>query len=83
MTGPGVPTPNSAWESSTLKAGSSVLTVCVNEMATAAKDRFAAMCPIACMLAGQKICWNSFFVSACAAAAHRGGSAYEPYRQRD
>lgn len=65
MTGPGVPTPSSAWDSSTLKAGSRVFTVCVSEMATAANDRFAAMCPMACMLAGQKICWNSCFVSAC------------------
>ena len=66
MTGAGVPTPSSAWDSSTLKAGSSVFTVCVSEMATAANDRFAATWPMACMLAGKKICWNSFFVSDCA-----------------
>ena len=67
MTGAGVPTPSSAWDSSTLKAGSRVFTVCVSEMATAANDRFAAMWPMACMLAGQKICWNSCLVSACSA----------------
>ncbi len=46
-----------------LKAGSRVLTVCVREMATAAKERLAAMWPRACMDAGAKIIPNSFLVT--------------------
>jgi hypothetical protein len=49
----------------TLKAGSSVFTVCVREMATAAKLMFAAMCPMACMKAGPKILPNSSLLMAC------------------
>ena len=41
-TGRGVPTPKNSFDSSTLKAGSRVFTVCVREMATAAKDKLAA-----------------------------------------
>lgn len=63
-TGKGVAFPISSRESTTLKAGSKVFTVWVSEMATAAKERLAATWPMACMLAGQKICWNSCFVSA-------------------
>lgn len=67
-TGAGVEVPISSLESTTLKAGSSVFTVCVSEMATAAKERLAATWPMACMLAGQKIWRNSSFVRACATA---------------
>lgn len=63
-TGKGVALPISSRERTTLKAGSRVFTVWVSEMATAAKERLAATWPMACMLAGQKICWNSCFVSA-------------------
>lgn len=61
-TGRGVPTPRNSLERSTLKAGSSVFTVWVSEIATAAKDRLAAMWPTACIAAGPKIWPNSFFV---------------------
>lgn len=65
MTGAGVFWPSSSFESATLKTGSRVLTVCVREMATAANDRFAAMWPIACMEAGQKMLENSAFEIGC------------------
>ena len=64
-TGAGVFCPKSSLESTTLKTGSIVLTVCVREMATAAKDRLAAMCPIACMEAGQKMLVNSALLIGC------------------
>lgn len=68
-TGAGVAVPISSRDRTTLKAGSSVFTVWVSEMATAAKERLAATWPMACMLAGQKIWANSFFVNAYATAA--------------
>lgn len=61
-TGNGVASPKMSFERTTLKAGSIVFTVCVREIATAAKDRLAATCPIACMAAGGKIALNSDFV---------------------
>ena len=45
MTGRGVSTPRTSLDSATLNTGSSVFTVCVRLMATAANDRFAAMWP--------------------------------------
>ena len=74
-TGAGVAVPSSALPRMTLKAGSRVFTVCVSEMATAAKDRFAATCPMACMLAGQKICMNSFLLIGCAQGTQPLGTA--------
>ena len=59
--GRGVASPRMSFMSTTLKAGSSVLTVCVSEIATAANERLAAMWPIACIEAGPKIVPNSFF----------------------
>ena len=64
-TGRGVPTPRKMRESSTLKAGSRVFTVCVSEMATAAKDRLAATWPTACMAAGPKMVLNSSLLMGC------------------
>ena len=64
-TGAGVFCPKRTLESATLKTGSSVLTVWVREMATAANDRLAAICPIACIDAGQKILPNSSFEIGC------------------
>ena len=64
-TGAGVFWPSRSLESTTLKTGSMVLTVCVREMATAAKDRLAAMWPIACMEAGQKMLPNSALLIGC------------------
>ena len=72
MTGAGVPTPSTSLDSATLKTGSSVFTVCVRLIATAAKERFAAMCPTACIAAGPKISPNSPLVIGCARAAHGG-----------
>ena len=63
--GRGVDSPKMSFMSTTLKAGSSVLTVCVREMATAAKDRLAAMWPMACIEAGPKMVPNSFLVMIC------------------
>ncbi len=64
-TGPGVFWPSSSLERTTLKTGSMVLTVWVREMATAANDRLAAMCPMACMEAGQKMLVNSALLTGC------------------
>jgi len=64
-TGMGVPTPRTSLDSATLKAGSKVFTVCVSEMATAAKDRLAATWPIACIAAGPKIVLNSSLLMGC------------------
>lgn len=61
-TGSGVLTPSTSFDRRQLKAGSSVLTVCVSEIATAANDTLAAMWPMACMLAGPEIWINSFLV---------------------
>lgn len=61
-TGAGVEEPSISLERTTLNAGSRVLTVWVSEMATAAKDRLDAMCPIACMEAGPRIFINSSLV---------------------
>ena len=69
-TGRGVGWPRTSLDSATLKAGSSVLTVCVRLMATAAKDRLAATCPTACMAAGPKIFVNSCFVTGCRQLDH-------------
>ena len=66
-TGAGVPTPRMALDSSTLNAGSSVFTVCVRLMATAANDRLAAMWPTACMDAGPSSAPNSSLLIGCAA----------------
>ncbi len=65
-TGSGVSTPSTSLDSATLKTGSRVFTVCVRLMATAAKDRFAAMWPTACIAAGAKIVPNSPLVIGCA-----------------
>ncbi len=62
MTGRGVDWPRISFDKTTLKTGSRVLTVCVRLMATAAKDRLAATCPMACMEAGPAIVWNSDLV---------------------
>jgi hypothetical protein len=43
MAGRGVDSPRISCESTTLNAGSRVFTVCVREMATAAKEMFAAI----------------------------------------
>ena len=64
-TGPGVFCPSSSLESTTLNTGSMVFTVCVREIATAANDRLAAMCPRACMEAGQKMLVNSALLIGC------------------
>lgn len=64
-TGPGVFWPSSSLDSTTLKTGSIVFTVCVREIATAAKDRLAAMWPMACMEAGQKMLPNSALLMGC------------------
>ena len=61
-TGNGVASPKMSLERTTLNAGSIVFTVCVREIATAAKERLAATCPIACIAAGGKIALNSDFV---------------------
>ena len=58
-TGSGVGVPRIDHWSTALKAGSRVLTVCVSEMATAAKERFAAIWPKACMDAGPEIFFSS------------------------
>ena len=60
------------WLSSTLKAGSSVLTVCVSEMATAANDRLAATCPMACMDAGPAMAASSSLVMGCGVCRQGG-----------
>lgn len=65
ITGAGVAVPRMSLDNATLKAGSSVLTVCVREIATAAKDRLAAMCPNACMAAGPNRVLNSALVIGC------------------
>ena len=84
-TGRGVLVPRKMRDRATLKAGSSVFTVCVREMATAAKDRLAATWPTACMAAGPKMVLNSSLLMGCAgrswvsAGAHE---AYEPDKQR-
>lgn len=59
ITGNGVASPRMTLASTTLNAGSKVFTVCVREIATAAKERFAATCPIACIAAGGKIAFIS------------------------
>jgi hypothetical protein len=59
MTGAGVLVPKKIFESKTLKAGSKVFTVCVREIATAANDRLAATCPMACIDAGRNRLTNS------------------------
>ena len=64
-TGAGVFCPKSSLDKTTLNTGSMVLTVCVKEMATAANDRLAAMCPMACMEAGQKMLVNSALLTGC------------------
>ena len=64
-TGRGVDCPRTNLERMTLKTGSKVLTVWVRLMATAAKDRLAATCPMACMAAGPAIFWNSDLVMGC------------------
>lgn len=64
-TGRGVDSPRISWESTTLKAGSNVLTVWVKEMATAAKEMLAAMWPSACIEAGPKMVPNSCLVMGC------------------
>ena len=61
-TGHGVGVPSTSLESTTLKAGSRVLTVCVREIATAANDKLAATWPIACIAAGPKSLENSSLV---------------------
>eukprot|EP00983_Pelagomonas_calceolata_P098242 1158326-Pelagomonas_calceolata.AAC.3 len=66
MAGKGVASPRISLDSSTLKAGSRVLTVWVREMATAAKDRLAAMWPRACMEAGPNSELNSCLETTCA-----------------
>ena len=66
-TGAGVFWPSSSLDSATLNTGSSVLTVCVSEIATAANDRLAAMWPIACMDAGKEILMNSSLDTGCTA----------------
>ena len=63
--GSGVASPRMSFASTTLKAGSRVLTVCVREMATAANDKLAAMWPIACIDAGPKMVPNSLAVTIC------------------
>jgi len=65
-TGAGVPTPRIVLDSSTLNAGSSVLTVCVRLIATAANDRLAAMWPTACIDAGPSSELNSSLLIGCA-----------------
>ena len=60
-----VPWPRRMRDRATEKAGSSVLTVCVSEIATAAKERLAAMWPTACIEAGQKMRPNSSLVTIC------------------
>jgi hypothetical protein len=60
--GSGVDSPRRTFMSTTLNAGSRVLTVWVSEMATAANDKLAAMWPMACIEAGPKTVANSFFV---------------------
>ena len=62
MTGNGVASPRINLDKITLNAGSKVFTVCVREMATAAKDKLAATCPIACIAAGGKMALNSVAV---------------------
>lgn len=64
-TGPGVFCPSRSLDRTTLKTGSMVFTVWVSEMATAAKDRLAAMWPMACMEAGQKMLQNSCLLMGC------------------
>ena len=64
-TGSGVASPRMTLDSTTLKAGSSVLTVCVSEMATAANEMLAATWPTACMAAGPKMFLNSCLVTGC------------------
>lgn len=64
-TGGGVFCPRRSLDRTTLNTGSMVLTVWVREMATAAKDRLAAMWPIACMEAGQKMLLNSALLMGC------------------
>merc|ERR1719183_1555269 len=61
-TGSAVASPRISLARITLNAGSSVFTVCVKEMATAANDRLAATWPMACMAAGGKMSVNSFLV---------------------
>lgn len=61
-TGTDVDVPSTSLLMATLKTGSSVFTVCVSEMATAAKEMFAAMCPRPCIDAGKRIVLNSSFV---------------------
>ena len=65
MTGRGVEVPKTSLDNATLNTGSNVFTVCVKLIATAAKDRLAAMWPTACMAAGPAIFWNSAFVMGC------------------
>lgn len=65
IAGRGVASPRMSLARMTLNAGSSVLTVCVREIATAANDKFAAMCPIACIEAGPAMVANSFLVITC------------------
>lgn len=60
--GSGVDCPRISCERTTLNAGSSVLTVCVSEMATAANERLAATWPMACIDAGPAIEPNSCLV---------------------
>ena len=62
ITESGVAAPRISCDRTTLNRGSSVLTVCVSEIATAAKDRLAATWPNACMLAGPRIFFNSSLV---------------------
>lgn len=59
MTGNGVACFKIAKESRQLKAGSNVLIVWLSDMATAANETLAAMCPRACIVADPVIFSNS------------------------
>ena len=61
-TGTEVEVPSTSLLIATLNTGSSVLTVCVNEIATAANEMFAAMWPRPCIDAGKRMVLNSSLV---------------------
>ena len=61
-TGNDVVVPRTSLVMATLKTGSSVFTVWVREIATAAKEILAAICPRPCIEAGNRIVLNSSFV---------------------
>jgi hypothetical protein len=75
-TGMGVASPRMTLESTTLNAGSRVLTVCVKLMATAANEMLAATWPMACMAAGPKMFLNSCLVTGCEGGSTGGARAW-------